>query len=97
MWGYYVLFEALADGRTPGKRALRLRVVQEDGLSISFGASAIRNIMRLIDLQPGLLAGVGIISILVTSRSKRIGDIVAGHDRGAGAPDSRSRCGAAEA
>jgi uncharacterized membrane protein SpoIIM required for sporulation/uncharacterized RDD family membrane protein YckC len=78
MWGYYVLFEALADGRTPGKRALRLRVVQEDGLSISFGASAIRNIMRLIDLQPGLLAGVGIISILVTSRSKRIGDIVAG-------------------
>jgi uncharacterized membrane protein SpoIIM required for sporulation/uncharacterized RDD family membrane protein YckC len=78
MWGYYVLFEALADGRTPGKRALRLRVVQEDGLSISFGSSAIRNIMRLVDLQPGLLAGVGIISILVTSRSRRIGDLVAG-------------------
>ncbi|CAN5188808.1 hypothetical protein BH23GEM2_BH23GEM2_09720 [soil metagenome] len=78
MWGYYVLFEALADGRTPGKRALRLRVVQEDGLSISFAASAIRNIMRLVDLQPGLLAGVGIISILVTNRSKRIGDVVAG-------------------
>jgi uncharacterized membrane protein SpoIIM required for sporulation/uncharacterized RDD family membrane protein YckC len=78
MWGYYVLFEALADGRTPGKRVLRLRVVQEDGLSITFAASAIRNIMRLVDLQPGLLAGVGIISILVTERSKRIGDIVAG-------------------
>ena len=78
MWGYYVLFEALADGRTPGKRALRLRVVQEDGLSITFGSSAIRNIMRLVDLQPGLLAGVGIISMLVTNRSRRIGDLVAG-------------------
>lgn len=78
MWGYYVLFEGLADGRTPGKRVLRLRVVQEDGLSISFAASAVRNIMRLVDLQPGLLAGAGIISILVTQRSKRIGDIVAG-------------------
>ena len=78
MWGYYVLFEALADGRTPGKRAMRLRVVQDDGLSIPFATSAIRNILRLVDLQPGLLAGAGIISILVTQRSKRIGDIVAG-------------------
>jgi uncharacterized membrane protein SpoIIM required for sporulation/uncharacterized RDD family membrane protein YckC len=78
LWGYYVLFEALADGRTIGKRILRLRVVQEDGLSISFGASAVRNIMRLVDLQPGLLAGVGVISMMLTRRSKRIGDIVAG-------------------
>ncbi|HEX6251391.1 MAG TPA: stage II sporulation protein M [Gemmatimonadaceae bacterium] len=78
MWGYYVLWEGLADGRTPGKRAMRLRVVQEDGLSVSFAASAVRNIMRLVDLQPGLLAGAGIISMLVTRRSKRIGDIVAG-------------------
>jgi uncharacterized membrane protein SpoIIM required for sporulation/uncharacterized RDD family membrane protein YckC len=78
LWGYYVLFEALADGRTIGKRILRLRVVQEDGLSISFGASAVRNIMRLVDVQPGLLAGVGVISMMLTHRSKRIGDIVAG-------------------
>src|SRR5690349_19432197 len=27
IWGYYVLFEGLADGQTPGKRLLRLRVV----------------------------------------------------------------------
>lgn len=78
MWGYYVLCEGLADGRTVGKRALRLRVVHDDGLSITFAASAIRNIFRLVDLQPGVFAGVGIVSIVLSSRGKRIGDIVAG-------------------
>ena len=33
-WGYYVLFEALADGQTPGKRLMHLRVVREGGYSI---------------------------------------------------------------
>src|SRR5690349_19963394 len=36
LWGYYVLFEGLNDGRTPGKRWLGLRVVQDGGFSVSF-------------------------------------------------------------
>src|SRR5512141_3233643 len=40
MWGYYVLFEGLRDGQTPGKRIHRLRVVQEGGYSVTFGVSA---------------------------------------------------------
>ena len=46
LWGYYVLFEALADGRTPGKRLQRLRVVRDGGYSVTFAASAVRNLMR---------------------------------------------------
>ena len=38
-WGYYVLFEGLRDGQTPGKRLLHLRVVQDGGYSVSFAAS----------------------------------------------------------
>src|SRR5690606_41550835 len=45
-WGYYVLFEALWDGQTPGKRRLGIRVVQDGGYSVSLAASAVRNIAR---------------------------------------------------
>lgn len=78
IWGYYVLFEALADGRTPGKRLMRLRVVRDGGYSITFGASATRNLLRLLDLQPGTLGSVGMLSMLLNKQGKRLGDIVAG-------------------
>ena len=52
LWGYYVLFEGLMDGQTPGKRVHRIRVVREGGYSVTFGASAVRNLIRIIDMQP---------------------------------------------
>lgn len=77
-WGYYVLLEALADGQTIGKRLLRLRVVRDGGYSITFGASAIRNLIRLLDMQPGTLYGVGIASAVLSKTGKRLGDMAAG-------------------
>jgi uncharacterized membrane protein SpoIIM required for sporulation/uncharacterized RDD family membrane protein YckC len=78
MWGYYVLFEAIWDGQTPGKRWLNIRVVQDGGYSVSFGASAVRNLVRLVDMQPGVLYGVGLVSTTVSKSGKRLGDIAAG-------------------
>ncbi len=78
LWGYYVLFEALADGRTPGKRLQRLRVVRDGGYSVTFGASAVRNLMRIVDMQPVLLYGVGMVSVLFSKAGKRLGDMAAG-------------------
>lgn len=78
LWGYYVLFEALADGRTPGKRLQRLRVVRDGGYSVTFGASAIRNLMRIVDMQPVVLYGVGMISVIFSKSGKRLGDMAAG-------------------
>src|SRR6185436_16645292 len=52
LWGYYVLCEGLADGQTLGKWRLGLRVVRDGGYSVGFGASATRNVMRAIDMQP---------------------------------------------
>ncbi|HEX6534739.1 MAG TPA: stage II sporulation protein M [Gemmatimonadaceae bacterium] len=77
-WGYYVLFEALWDGQTPGKRKLGLRVVQDGGYSVSFAASAVRNVVRIIDMQPGIFYAVGIVSAVVSRTGKRLGDLVAG-------------------
>ena len=78
MWGYYVLFEAIWDGQTPGKRWLDIRVVQDGGYSVSFGASAVRNLVRFLDLQPGFLYAVGLVSMTVSKSGKRLGDIAAG-------------------
>jgi uncharacterized membrane protein SpoIIM required for sporulation/uncharacterized RDD family membrane protein YckC len=77
-WGYFVLFEALWDGQTPGKRKLGIRVVQDGGYSISFAASTVRNLIRVIDMQPIICYGVGITSATFSKSGKRLGDIVAG-------------------
>ena len=78
LWGYYVLFEGLNDGQTPGKRFLRLRAVRDGGYSIGFSASAVRNLLRIVDLQPIFTYLIGIASIAVSKSGKRLGDIVAG-------------------
>ncbi len=78
LWLYYVLFEALNDGQTPGKRFMRLRVVQEGGLAVTFEASAIRNLVRFVDLQPFFLYAVGMVSLVLSARGKRLGDMAAG-------------------
>jgi uncharacterized RDD family membrane protein YckC len=78
LWGYYVLWEGLADGQTPGKRYMRLRVVSDGGYSVSFAVSAIRNLVRILDMQPLFTYGVGIGSILLTKQGKRLGDLAAG-------------------
>jgi uncharacterized membrane protein SpoIIM required for sporulation/uncharacterized RDD family membrane protein YckC len=75
-WGYYVIFEGIWDGQTPGKRIMKLRVVRDGGFSITFGASAVRNLLRVIDAV-GLYL-VGIVVALTNSSRKRLGDIVAG-------------------
>jgi uncharacterized RDD family membrane protein YckC len=77
-WGYYVLFEGLWDGQTPGKRQLGLRVVRDGGYSVTFGASAVRNLLRIVDGQPGLSYGVGLLSVVLSRSGKRLGDYAAG-------------------
>lgn len=78
LFGYPVAFELAAGGRTPGKRWSRLRVVRDDGSPVTFGASALRNILRLVDgLPPGLYL-VGAIAIFATRDNQRLGDLAAG-------------------
>jgi uncharacterized membrane protein SpoIIM required for sporulation/uncharacterized RDD family membrane protein YckC len=78
LWGYYLLCEGLFDGRTVGKRLLGLRAVRDGGYSVGFAASAVRNLMRIIDLQPLFTYLVGITSVAISKSGKRLGDVVAG-------------------
>jgi len=76
-WGYYVFFETIGDGRSPGKRALSLRVVKEGGYPIGFIDSVLRNLLRGADFLPvGYL--IGLFAMAGDSRFRRLGDRVAG-------------------
>jgi uncharacterized RDD family membrane protein YckC len=75
--GYDVGFEVLNSGRTPGKALNRLRVVRESGAPVTFVTSAVRNVLRVVDILPGTYL-VGMISIFVTQRNQRLGDLAAG-------------------
>ena len=74
---YNVAFEVLASGRTPGKRACSLRVVEEGGEAVGLRASAVRNLVRLLEGLATLYIPA-IVSILATSRNQRLGDLAAG-------------------
>jgi uncharacterized membrane protein SpoIIM required for sporulation/uncharacterized RDD family membrane protein YckC len=77
VWGYFVVFETIWDGQTPGKRLLGLRVVRNGGGGIDAGGSAARNLIRFVDFIPfGYF--VGMASMLANKRNQRLGDLVAG-------------------
>lgn len=74
--GYYLVFEALNGGRTPGKAAFGLRVATVDGTALSLSAVTLRTLMRLIDFLPAAYA-IGAIAVVVSGRNQRLGDLVA--------------------
>ena len=76
-WSYFILFEWLWQGQTIGKRMYGLRVIRDDGAPAGFLAVLIRNLLRPVDFLPALY-GLGLLTIIVTSRSQRLGDIAAG-------------------
>jgi uncharacterized RDD family membrane protein YckC len=72
--GYYLLFEGLWEGQTPGKRMVGLQVVTDFGQPITWRHVTIRTLFRIIDMLP-LIGGP---FILLTRRSQRLGDLAAG-------------------
>lgn len=76
-WLFGVAFEVLNNGVTPGKKSLKLRVVHDDGTPIRLPASLVRNFLLTIDFLP-VAYTAGIVSLLVTTPFRRIGDMAAG-------------------
>lgn len=77
--GYFAIFETIWNGQTPGKRLFRLRVIREDGRPIRFYEAMVRNLLRVVvDSMPIPLYSIGILAVFLSSRSKRVGDYVAG-------------------
>lgn len=76
-WGYWTVAEVLWNGRTLGKRAVGIRVARHDGAPVGVLESAVRNLCRAVDFLPAFYA-VGLVSMLVDRKGRRLGDILAG-------------------
>ncbi len=79
--GYFIFFEWLWNGQTPGKKLLKLRVIREDGRPITLWEAIARNLLRIGDAVPGFIVpvySIGLITIFLSNRDQRLGDIFAG-------------------
>jgi len=77
MTGYFLFFEWLMRGQTPGKKVLKIRVIRDDGTPVTVREVFVRNVVRLVDFLPGFYA-VGVLFMFPSRLSKRLGDIAAG-------------------
>ena len=76
-FGYFAFFEAIWNGRTPGKKWIHLRVIMDSGRPLGAQGAILRNLMRIVDSLPSIYA-VGIITSLISPQNKRVGDYLAG-------------------
>ncbi|MDR0381469.1 MAG: RDD family protein [Oscillospiraceae bacterium] len=74
---YFIVFEGILHGRTPGKIICKLRVIRRDGRPLGWAGAAVRNLFRLLDFLP-LLYAVGVFTMFLSAESRRVGDFAAG-------------------
>jgi uncharacterized RDD family membrane protein YckC len=72
--GYFIFFETLWQGQTPGKRYIKIRVIRDDGRNAGLQQAIMRSLLRTVDD----LFSLGLLMILFTKQEKRLGDLVAG-------------------
>jgi uncharacterized RDD family membrane protein YckC len=77
VFGYFWACEAFWSGQTVGKRVFRLRAVGDRGEPMTFVQAGIRNVVRIVDFLP-YAYGVGLVTLFVNGRGKRLGDLAAG-------------------
>lgn len=78
-WGYFLFFETVMNGRTPGKKACRLRVIGYSGERLDFQSLAIRNLLRAADSLPfPFLNFLGGLVAILNKKNRRLGDFAAG-------------------
>jgi uncharacterized RDD family membrane protein YckC len=75
-WLLPASFEAMWHGQTPGKRAMGLRVLNDDGTPVQWPGALTRNLLRAADFLP-LAYGVGLLAMLCNRDFKRLGDLAA--------------------
>lgn len=72
--GYFVFFEVVWQGQTPGKRYAKIRVICDDGRRVGLQQATLRALLRLLDEY----LFIGVFLIIFSKKEKRLGDILAG-------------------
>jgi uncharacterized RDD family membrane protein YckC len=76
-FGYFIIFELLWNGQTPGKRLMGIRVVRDGGFPIDLSGAVVRNVVRMLEAGLGFYL-ISAISTLASPLNRRLGDIAAG-------------------
>lgn len=72
--GYFIFFESLWQGQTPGKRYAKIRVIRDDGRPAGLSQATLRALLRPIDDA----LSIGFLMIVFNKQEKRLGDLLAG-------------------
>lgn len=75
--GYGIVLEWAWRGQTVGKRLLRLRVMDAQGLRLQFHQVLLRNLLRFVDSLPPTLYLLGGLASVISRRAQRLGDLAA--------------------
>lgn len=75
-FGYFIVFEGMWKGQTPGKKVANIRVIEANGQPVGWSSVFIRNILRMIDEIPGLYPGI--LPMIIDKNERRLGDLAAG-------------------
>lgn len=73
--GYFILFEKLWQGQTPGKRIAQIRVIEANGQPVNWPSVILRNLIRFVDM--GLLM-IGVVVMIFDKNERRLGDLLGG-------------------
>lgn len=76
--GYFIVFELVMQGQTPGKRVLGIRVINENGAPAGYLQVVLRNLFKLVDASYPLQYIIGGSALIFTKKTQRLGDLVAG-------------------
>ncbi len=74
---YHLLWETFWDGKTPGKKIMKIKVAKLDGSKPVFSNYLVRWLLRMIDIAL-VSGGVAVVMILVRGKGQRLGDMAAG-------------------
>ena len=75
LWLYDFLWETFNNGQSPGKMIMKIRVVNQDGSRPTMGSFFMRWLLEIVDFW---FSGIGLLFILLTTKSQRLGDLAAG-------------------
>lgn len=73
---YHLIFEYIMNGQTPGKKQMKIRVLQQEGSPATLGSYLLRWMLSPVDFM--MSGGIAMISIIMTQKGQRIGDLAAG-------------------
>ena len=76
--GYFIIFELVMQGQTPGKRVMGIRVINDNGAPAGYLQIVLRNLFKLVDGSYPVQYVIGGSALIFTKRTQRLGDLVAG-------------------